>query len=121
MTVDAGHGGGCLNFVAEIHRMPEHSWQCLDFRGTGQVMPDASGSHMIRTRLSIPSGCASLTARSITRALSGPMRPRPGRCVAGGVAGVSGLRYLPAVQNPVPDTFIKSDDLGPATPAEARA
>jgi hypothetical protein len=35
MTVDAGHDGGCLNFVAEIHRMPEYSWQCLDFRGTG--------------------------------------------------------------------------------------
>ena len=35
MTVDAGHGGGCLNFVAEIQRMPEYPWQCLDFRGTG--------------------------------------------------------------------------------------
>jgi hypothetical protein len=35
MTVDAGQGGGCLNFVAEIHRMPEYPWQYLDFRGTG--------------------------------------------------------------------------------------
>jgi hypothetical protein len=32
MTVDAGHGGGCLNFAAEIDRMPEYHWQCLDFR-----------------------------------------------------------------------------------------
>jgi len=37
MTVDAGHDGGCLNFVAEIQRMPECLWQCLDFRGTGQI------------------------------------------------------------------------------------
>jgi hypothetical protein len=36
-VVDAGHVGGCLNFVAEIHRMPEYPWQCLDFRGTGHV------------------------------------------------------------------------------------
>jgi hypothetical protein len=38
MTVDAGQGGACLNFVAEIHRMPEYPWQYLDFRGTGQQM-----------------------------------------------------------------------------------
>ena len=25
-----------LNFVAKIHRMPEHPWQCLNFLGTGQ-------------------------------------------------------------------------------------
>ena len=37
MTVDAGQGGGYLNFVAEIHRMPEYPWQYLDFRGTGQL------------------------------------------------------------------------------------
>jgi hypothetical protein len=37
MTIDAGHGGGYLNFVAEIHRMPEYPWQCLDFLGTGQM------------------------------------------------------------------------------------
>ena len=46
MTIDAGHGGGYLNnFVAEIHRMPEYPWQCLDFLGTGQqdnICPDMS-------------------------------------------------------------------------------
>ena len=26
-----------LNFVAEIHRMPEYPWQCLNFLGTGHV------------------------------------------------------------------------------------
>ena len=36
MTVGAGHGGGYLNFVAKIHRMPEYPWQCLNFLGTGQ-------------------------------------------------------------------------------------
>jgi hypothetical protein len=39
MTVDAGQGGGYLNFVAEIRRMPEYPWQCLDFPGTGQLYP----------------------------------------------------------------------------------
>jgi hypothetical protein len=42
MTVDAGYGGRCLNFVAETHRMPEYPWQCLDFRGTGHGYPAAS-------------------------------------------------------------------------------
>ena len=37
MTVGAGHGGGYLNFVAKIHRMPEYPWQCLIFLGTGHL------------------------------------------------------------------------------------
>jgi hypothetical protein len=47
MTVDAGQGGGYLNFVAEIRRMPEYPWQCLDFPGTGQLT-----NHFVISRLS---------------------------------------------------------------------